>query len=212
MTVARSISIALRRVGGAALLGVVVAGGFALLASQAAGTSQAWAKSASPKEGFAPDPQPVATKKQWVFQIAVKESVPTLGSVTEVELKQATATPRVMGRFAVEFIVGTELLDRHRFDVPLNGDGPRDRDEAGRKRPSFRVNTKMFVRLADHERATQVRLVDRATGETTRFLWPPNADGTLTKVEPPPVASASASTSASASSSSAPSGPPSAKP
>jgi hypothetical protein len=178
----------------------------------------AWAASSSPKEGFAPDPPPVASKKQWVFTVVSKESVPTIARASEVELKQAEATPRVMGRFALEFTVGTELLDRHRFDIPLNGDGPRDRDEAGRKRPQFRVNTKFFVRMAHHDRATQLRLVDRATGEVTRFVWPPNKDGTLSIVEPPrpkPSASGSASSEPSASvpkppepSASAPKAPP----
>ena len=155
----------------------------------------AWAASSSPREGFAPDPPPVASKRQWVFTVIAKESVPTIARATEIELKQAEATPRVMGRFALELTVGTELLDRHRFDVPLNGDGPRDRDEAGRKRPQFRVNTKFFVRMAHHDRATGLRLVDRATGEVTRFAWPPNKDGTLTKIEPKPSASAQPSAS-----------------
>ena len=179
-----------------------------LLAAPPTGFSAAAAASASSsasKPEFAPDPVPVATTKQWVFTIVVKDSVPALREVTEITLKQATATPRVMGRFAVELLDDDQLLDRHRFDVPLNGDGPRGRDEKGRKRPTFRVNTKMFVRLADHELCNRVRLVDRSTGDTTLYLWPPNADGSLTRVEQT-AAAASASTTPSAGP--APSAPP----
>jgi hypothetical protein len=168
-------------------------------------TAAASASSSTSKPEFAPDPTPVATTKQWVFTIIVKDSVPALREVTEVTLKQATATPRVMGRFAVELLDDDQLLDRHRFDVPLNGDGPRGRDEKGRKRPTFRVNTKMFVRLADHERCNRARLVDRSTGEATLYLWPPNADGSLTKVEPAAGPSASATPSAAPSASAVPS-------
>lgn len=133
-----------------------------------------------PREGFPPDPPPKASTKQWVFEIVVKQGTPSLGKITPVTLKKAEGTARVMGRYALELFIGTELLDRLRFNVPLGGDGPREGDDQpGRKRPKFRANVKFFVRLADHPRATRLRFVDRARGEVDVFLWPPDAAGKL---------------------------------
>lgn len=133
----------------------------------------------APKEGWPPDPPPVAATKQWVFELRTKDSVPAVAKVSGLELQKAEATPRMMGRWALELYVGTELLDRLRFNVPLAGDTGHEKKEAGRNRPVFKVNTKFFVRMADHPRATQVRLVDRATGEVQIFAWPPDKDGKL---------------------------------
>lgn len=133
-----------------------------------------------PREGWSPDPQPVPSTKQWVFEIRSKDSVPTVVKVSEINVDKPTATARVMGRFALELYVGTELLDRIRFDVPLAGDVPRDEDQQpGKKRPQWKVNTKLFARMADHPRATICRLVDRATGDIQVFRWPPDKDGKL---------------------------------
>jgi hypothetical protein len=133
-----------------------------------------------PREGFPPDPPPKANTKQWVFEIIVKQGVPSIGKLTPVTLKKAEGTPRVMGRYALEFYVGNEILDRLRFNVPLGGDGPREGDDQpGRKRPKFRANTKFFVRMAENTRATRLRFVDRATAETTVFFWPPDGAGKL---------------------------------
>lgn len=148
-----------------------------------------------PREGWTPDPQPIASTKQWVFEIRAKDSVPSIVKVSEITVDKPTATARVMGRFAIELYVGTELLDRIRFDVPLAGDGPREEDkQPGKKRPEWKVNTKLFARMADHPRATLCRLVDRATGDIRVFLWPPDKDGKLTeRGAAAPAGSASAS-------------------
>ncbi len=149
-----------------------------------------------PREGFPPDPPPKQNTKQWVFQIDVKQGVPSLGKVTPVTLKKAEATPRVMGRYALELYVGTEILDRLRFNVPLGGDGPREgNDQPGRKKPEFRANAKFFVRVADHARATRLRFVDRASGEVTVFFWPPEAGGALKPVASDAGAAADAGSS-----------------
>ncbi|MBK6517425.1 MAG: hypothetical protein IPM79_10630 [Polyangiaceae bacterium] len=137
------------------------------------------ARAEAPKEGWPPDPAPVAATKQWVFEMRAKDSVPSVAKVSALELSKAEATPRMMGRWALELYVGTELLDRLRFNVPLAGDTGHEKKEAGKNRPVFKVNTKFFVRLADHPRATQLRLVDRATGDIQTFAWPPDKDGKL---------------------------------
>lgn len=148
------------------------------------------AEASPPREGWPPDPPPVASTKQWVFEIRAKDSVPSIVKVTELTLDKPGPTARVMGRFALEFYIGTEILDRVRFDVPLTGDVPEQ--QPGKKRPQFRVNTKLFARMADQPRAALLRLVDRATGEVQVFLWPPAKDGTLTARGAAPAMSASA--------------------
>jgi hypothetical protein len=87
-----------------------------------------------------------------------------------------------MGRFALELWVGTELLDRLRFDPPLMATGPVEKNPRHPfPRPSFDdVSTKLHLQIADDPRAAYAQVVDRATGETTRYAWPPAADGTLT--------------------------------
>lgn len=131
-------------------------------------------KEGPPRAGWAPDPTPVASKKQWVFDISVKQGVMDVPTVKAVELKKAQATPRMMGRYAIELYIGTELLDRIRFNVPGAGDGPRDEDRRPLKGPrTDRVTTQFQVRIADNPRATSARFVDRASGEVRVVAWPP---------------------------------------
>lgn len=167
----------------ATLIGLSLGSGAALALGSALGDHAALADSA--KKSWPVDPQPVESTKQWVFAIEVKASVPAITKVTELELKKPEATPRMTGRYAIELYVGTELLDRLRFNVPLNGDDNDSGDQPGKKRPVFRVNTKMFLRMADAPRAAVLRLVDRTSGEERSFRWPPNKDGTLTPVAAP---------------------------
>lgn len=191
----------MRRWIGAATLGIAL-GACGSLAWIATSTPSAQAE--PPKEGWAPDPAPVATNKQWVFEIRAKDSIPSVVKITELTLEKAEPTPRIMGRWALEFYVGKELLDRLRFNVPLAGDPNTEKPMPGRRRPEFKVNTKFFVRMADHPRATILRLVDRLTKDITLFRWPPDKDGKLI-----PYVSSVSSGTASADPSAAPSaGPP----
>ncbi|HVY47209.1 MAG TPA: hypothetical protein VHB21_15080 [Minicystis sp.] len=139
-----------------------------------------------PKEGFAPDPPPRASTKQWMFEVTVTKGVPALTAARAVELKQPAETPRVMGRFAVELWVGSELIDRARFDVPLMGAGPPFKSPSHPwPHPGFdATNTRHEVRLADSPRTVYVALVDRMTGKTTRYDWPPEQDGKLAAWKP----------------------------
>jgi hypothetical protein len=132
----------------------------------------------APRRGYSPDPAAVASAKQWVFEVQVREGKPSLGTVRAVALDKPASTARVIGRFAVEFWIGKELLDRVRFDVPLLED-PTKRKNRRFGSPEFKVNTRLSVRLADSPRAMSVVLVDRATGEAQSFAWPPGSDGRL---------------------------------
>lgn len=145
----------------------------------------------APKAGYSPDPAGVASTKQWVFDVEVRQGKPSLGTVRAVTLDKPIATVRVIGRFAVEFWIGKELIDRVRFDVPLLDD-PTKRKNRRLGSPEFKVNTRLSVRLADSPRATSVVLVDRATGETQSFAWPPGSDGRLVPLPVKAPASADA--------------------
>jgi hypothetical protein len=149
----------------------------------------AWSLADAPtnRGGYAPDPPGIASKKHWTFEVQVRQGKPAISKVQEVALTNPTTTARVIGRFALEFWIGKELLDRVRFDVPLLEDPSKKRDRR-LGAPQFAVNTRLSVRMADSARATSVALVDRATGETHYFVWPPGSDGRLTPIAPAPMA------------------------
>jgi len=156
-----------RRVALGALSGLAL--GVGAGASWLVGTASA----GPPRAGWSPDPPVVPSKTQWVFTIRVLRGVPSIERVRRIEVKPAQGTLRLVGRYALELWVGKELLDRVRFNVPLGGDGPREDDRPGLRRPSFdRVNTVLRTQMADHPRATVLRLVDRATAEVQTYPWP----------------------------------------
>jgi hypothetical protein len=162
----------LSRAAAAALIGFAAAlgaGGLAALAEPS-------------KAGFAPDPPPHASRTQWTFDVAVAGGKVSVERGRSVTLDQPAESPRVVGRFALELYVGPTLLERVRFNVPLLGDGPAERSRRNvfHGPATDQVTTKLTVRMADHPRAAYLVLVDRATGETRRFDWPPAADGKLT--------------------------------
>jgi hypothetical protein len=132
-----------------------------------------------PPQGYAPDPAPKGSTKQWLFRIDVKNGKPSLASVRSKELEKPEASPRVMGRYALELWIGKELLDRVRFNVPGAADLPSRDDKSVLKRPAMdRINTHFTVRMADNPRAVALKLVDRATGDELTIPWPPDDEGT----------------------------------
>jgi hypothetical protein len=148
-----------------------------------------------PRAGHAPDPAAIASTKQWVFEVPVRQGKPSIGTVRPVVFDKPAATTRVLGRFAIEFWIGKELIDRVRFDVPLLED-PTKRKNRRLGSPAFMVNARLSVRLADSPRATSVVLVDRATGEAQHFAWPPGSDGRLSPLTQSAVSSGDAGTDA----------------
>jgi hypothetical protein len=133
------------------------------------------------RAGYAPDPAPRPSAKQWVFDVQYAKGRGSVVRVRPVALDRPLATARVMGRFAIELYVGQELLDRVRFDVPLTGDAPERPPGALLRRPTFDngVTTRLRVQMADNPRASWAKLVDRKTGAEERFFWPPEPDGRL---------------------------------
>lgn len=154
----------------------------AVLVGLALATAGVWAFAGPPREGYPADPPVHLAEKQWVFELAWTGGKGAIERARSTTAKKAMGTPRAMGRFALEFWVGHELLDRVRFDVPLLGDDDRERDpKQPRRRPAFsKVTTKIKAQMADHPRATVLAFVDRASGDTTKYFWPPDENGKLT--------------------------------
>jgi hypothetical protein len=128
-----------------------------------------------PPGGYAPDPVPLLTRHQWVVELGYRAGAVVYGGARRIELTKPMATRRAMGRFAIELLVGKELVDRVRFDFPLLGadelaGAPRRWDSP----PSFERNlsTSVSVLVPQSERATRAVLVDRATGHVWPLPWP----------------------------------------
>lgn len=166
----------------------------ALAASLALTGVGALAIADAPKGGYAPDPQPIANKKQLVFQIVAKNGKVAIEKASSVSAQKPIETPRMTGRFAIELWVGTELLDRVRFNVPLLGDEPPEKNPKNPfSRPDTRdVTTRLKVQMADNDRARYLLFVDRSTGETQKLAWPPDTDGHLVPWTPATFSTVSA--------------------
>lgn len=161
----------LRSILAAAALGALLgASGFAALAL-----------ADPPRGGYAPDPPARANRKQWTIEIQSKGGKVTAERAKSAMLDKPAETPRVIGRFALELYIGSELLDRVRFNVPLMGDEPPQGNRNRLPRPRFdqNVTARVNVRIADNSRASYLLLVDRESGATQKLLWPPEADGRL---------------------------------
>ena len=128
-------------------------------------------------------PAPLVERSQWVFDLRWDRGDVWLLGVHPLELAAPQATPRAMGRFALELFEGPALIERVRFDFPLLG-----RAGAGRRRvhgaavalaaSSARASASSFRRRA---RGTRLELWDRATNRRWSLPWPPRrarrADG-----------------------------------
>lgn len=134
-----------------------------------------------PKGGYASDPTPVPSRKQWSIEVAAHGPKVSVDRVTSVTVDRPTETVRVVGRFALELYVGQTLLDRVRFNVPLVDDEAPGATKGPMRRPRFdeNVTTKISVRMADNGRGAYLLVVDRRTGETQKLEWPPQPDGHL---------------------------------
>lgn len=127
--------------------------------------------------GYAPDPPAMREANQWVLTFRYQNGAVALTNARHVRFQKPIATPRRVGRWAVELLSGPTVVERLRFDFPLLG-----ADElAGRRRPYNdppRFETKATivhrVMVPDSTRVSRARLIDRATGKSTPLPWPPN--------------------------------------
>ena len=104
--------------------------------------------------------------------------------VHPLELPAPQATPRVMGRFAMELYEGPTLVERVRFDFPMLMTGGIPKPDAGtrrtyedRNRVDFddKLITRIGVVFPATRKGNRLDLYDRATGTRLRLPWPPAA-------------------------------------
>lgn len=134
-----------------------------------------------PVGGFAPDPPGHASRAHWVFEISVRQGRVSVDRVEPITFAKPAETPRAVGRFALELYIGRELLDRVRFNAPLMGGEVTEGNRNNLPRPRFdqNVTAHLTARMADNPRAAYLLVVDRETGDTQKFAWPPESDGRI---------------------------------
>ncbi len=116
-----------------------------------------------------PDPQPLVERSQWVFDLRWDRGDPWLLAVHALELPAPQATPRAMGRFALELFEGPTLVERVRFDFPLLGTAEGD----GGLSFARNLRTRIGVVFPATHRGTRLELWDRATNRRWSLPWPP---------------------------------------
>ncbi len=128
-----------------------------------------------------PDPSPLSDRSQWVYDLRYAQGELYLVGIHRVELAAPQATPRAMGRFALELYEGKTLLERARFDFPMLGEPPPPAlPEAGAplpiqgRTPTFsKVTSRIGVMFPAVRRGTQLVIVDRAKDRRWPLPWPP---------------------------------------
>jgi hypothetical protein len=120
------------------------------------------------------DPPPLVERSQWVFDLRWDRGDVFLLAVTPLELAAPQATPRAMGRFALELFEGRALTERVRFDFPLLGP-PEAPDGGWAVSLSFstKLRTRIGVVFPRTTRGTRLELWDRATNRRWSLPWPP---------------------------------------
>jgi hypothetical protein len=132
-----------------------------------------------------PDSQPMIERSQWVFDLRWDRGEVWLLGVHALELPAPQATPRVMGRFAMELFEGPTLIERVRFDFPLLGVP----DPDGGPSLSAKLRTRIGVVFPATRRGTRLELWDRATNRRWSLPWPPQADAARTTAAAAPATS-----------------------
>jgi hypothetical protein len=122
------------------------------------------------------DPTPLVERSQWVYDLRWDRGDVWLVGVNPLELRAPQATPRAMGRFALELFEGPALIERVRFDFPLLG-APEPGEGGSTWVPSFtqKLRTRVGVVFPATPRGTRLDLWDRATNRRWALPWPPTA-------------------------------------
>jgi hypothetical protein len=129
--------------------------------------------------GGLPDPEPLRLARQWEYRVVYANGKPSVVNVRPRVFVRPVVTSRQMGRYAIELWIGSELVDRVRFDFPLLGaeEPPRGKRRPLNEPPSFAsgAHVERLLLVPASPRATRAVLVDRATGSVTPLPWPPDA-------------------------------------
>ncbi len=121
-----------------------------------------------------PDPTPLVSSRQWVFDLEYRAGDVQLLSVSEKTLKAPVESARAIGRFALELYEGPTLIERVRFDFPLLIEA----EDAGPKRPpsvTRHLTSRIGVLFPATPRGTRLELWDRGTDRRWNLPWPPGS-------------------------------------
>jgi hypothetical protein len=122
-----------------------------------------------------PDPTPLEMAEQVEYQLELADGKIRTVSVKPITLAKPQATPRRLGRYAVELSIGSELIERVRFDFPGTA---ADEPVPGRKKldapldMTSRAIAHVRLLLPHSPRVRRALLVDRALGTVTELEWP----------------------------------------
>lgn len=133
------------------------------------------AKVSSEVSKIPPDPKPLVESSRWLFDLRYDKGDVILLSTQKEVLGVPTASPRTMGRFALELFEGPTLIERVRFDFPMLGGTPSDPGDGIRKPPDLeaRLVTRIGVYFPATLRGTRLELWDRKTDQRWALPWPP---------------------------------------
>jgi hypothetical protein len=121
----------------------------------------------------AADPDPLAERAQWVFDLRWERGDVWLLGTRRVLMPAPRVTPRAMGRFALELYEGPALIERVRFDFPMLA--VPDTPDGGWASPPVltrKMRTRIGVIFPATQRGTRLELWDRATGARWSLPWP----------------------------------------
>ena len=124
-----------------------------------------------------PDPEPLRQAEQYEYRFEYDADRARFVSVRALKYPTPVVTARKMGRFAVELWVGSELVDRVRFDFPLLAaeDPPPKKRRPLKDPPRITGGVlKATVLVPAAWRARRAVLVDRGTNRETELEWPPH--------------------------------------
>lgn len=132
------------------------------------------ARAGDPSAKIPPDPPAMSEREQWLFVLRWAKDEPYLVKVEKADMGGPRATPRVMGRFALELFEGPTLIERVRFNFPMLG-APEPVDAGWRAPPRFEpgLKTRIGVFFPATKRGTRLELWDRATDRRWPLPWPP---------------------------------------
>ena len=122
-----------------------------------------------------PDPPPMKSRQQWVFDLRWSNGEPYLLGIHALDLGTPQETQRAMGRFALELYEGPTLIERVRFDFPMLGPPVTTDASAFNAPPSLqkKLTTRVGVMFPATPHGTRLELWDRATDTRWPLPWPP---------------------------------------
>ncbi len=136
-----------------------------------------------------PDPKPTSSRDWIAIEFEFVDGAAQARSFRRVQTSKSRDSARVVGRYAVELWIGCELIDRVRFNFPLQAaESPPNvgRRHPLHEQPSLTANAHLSatVLVPFSGRATRAELADRGGGTRASLAWPPDLSAERTEKLP----------------------------